>query len=461
MIDERDKERLHDWIDGRLPEREAEAFARRVLAEPELAREHAEISRLVAQLATLRAERAPEGFAEAVARAAAGHAPGGPAHGPRRPFLWLGAVASLAAALTIAAVYLGVSRGERSFGSAPGVERAVLPPDPRTEQSAGDERRDSESEDPRDAALPPRAAAGSAEAGPEPAGPAAPKTETRLRGGAGKKPGSDADATAGEADDRAESKRRADESSVGFGGDARNSEPEGSALAGEEVVPVVWRIRLPAPSAEAADSGRGEDDRAGLANDTLPLDSRPGPEVLRELRDAIEAIRDRAPRRVVELDSVEAARAEFVAKAGEAGWIVEELGLAPSVAAAASDAVDAPERKESAARSSDPVADALAALSRVGRWNRVTLAADPVTTGTGGTPIRAPQVVPPPGDAAPAGAPGRSTEASRRLEDTAKKAKDESRPRPAAGERVGAAPLGAALESAPRVIVIYEFDPPR
>lgn len=450
MIDDRDKERLHDWIDGRLDDREAEAFARRVMADPELTREHAELTRLVSQLATLRDERAPSGFARSVERATTSSGP----RGPGRPIAWLGVIASLAAALAFAALYMQPFGARRFSAEAPSVEKALGPND-RGPSRFGSDGRSDESDDPRQET--------SAETAAVPESPAtrpdpdSKKTRDSVEfdkagwSGADDPVESKPAAAPGASAEAVERKREEAKSD-----DVRDTARIEPGTESAEVVTLVWRVKKSPPAGGFAAPAPDRDPTASNESADARDDGKPGAALQERVREAIESIRARAPQRVVEIEMDEASRSEFLAAAAKAGWTVDELAPteADGIAAAAK-----PEPAVLKSKAVDQADDLLAAanrLSTIGAWNRIAPDTESRTDRRGSTPLGGAAGAKP-AEGQRGGPPTAGPGAAQPEASDGNKSKDAAPGRSAPAKLTS--PSGNATKF--RVVVVYEFDPPK
>jgi hypothetical protein len=109
---ERDRELLHDYLDGRVTADERERIEERLASDPTLAALHRELATVLATMRALRDERAPDGFAESVMDSIE--------RGSRRP-RWLGPALAIAAGFVVTAI------GMRLWLAAPAPETVAAP----------------------------------------------------------------------------------------------------------------------------------------------------------------------------------------------------------------------------------------------------------------------------------------------------------------------------------------------
>jgi hypothetical protein len=456
MISDQDRDRIHDFLDGRLAPAQADAFQRRIANDVELAAEVAEMKRLLTQLTSLRAERAPEGFAGAVIEKL--RAPrGGVAQLPR----WLVVVVPAAAAVIFAAVFLreqlvSETLVARDIAPTATIEKPDQPPAPSEsdkglarddlevvsveageELKLADQRADRETIDAATNVAPEDDRVAFKRAS-EP---------TAVDAADAAKPGA-----ARDQDDTAGSTPKAEESAAAGGDGSRAVTFESDATA--PPVTHVWRVKRAArnyakAAAEEVSSGiaarrRGDDEGSWAAPSVAPSAA-----VLR----AVEAIRAASPERVVERELDEAAREVFLAEAARAGFVVLQYeGEIES-------------RTELDADREPPT---VATLSARGVWSEIAGAAsadadrpaDRVAGGGGGAvskPHPAPATAGKKSDSTTAGPASPATPGSTpppgspAAEQTEKKAKTSQR-----GE-----PAGPTKKVAPsRILIVYEDEPP-
>lgn len=385
MIDDKDRERLHDWIDGRLSESEAREFASRVATDRELSIEHAELTRLVSQLSSLRGERAPTGFAAAVVAAAnrssAGDSPAGSAHtggAPRIP-AWVTVTLPIAATLLIGVFafrYVAIERLEATAPTSPRVQLddssgTAVPPHFEDDKKREMEASEGVKLDSPRSALKPAAAAEAPVVDRSDDDEAMSDTEESKRGGSERVETKKSTVARGtpERDRLSDARGAAEEVGVATGSAA--SEVAAGEISAWDSVVTVWRVKRATPPiedgrlAKASPGGRA-DRRLPVAevNPSDPTENLPIPD---ELRASIDSIRAEAPDRVQLVALDDAKRAEFLADAARSGYVVLEFVATPPSSTSKDEWVGQDEPAASSAR--------LAVFARAESWKTLMPAA--------------------------------------------------------------------------------------